>query len=128
MMSQSEAAGEIGVRLAEVAVFPGSARERAAALMRLLRERLGATFLACYKRSARAGRAPTMRTRARDERVSSIHPTLAHAARRMAGEWLATGVAGRGILDDPRFARWQRGGCLPGGARAGAVGVAGGAA
>ena len=124
MTSQSEAAGEIGLRLAEIAVLPGSARERDAALMRLLRERLGATFLACYKRTARAGRAPTIRTRARDERVSSIHPTLAHAARRMAGEWLATGVAGLCILDDPRCAGWQMAGCLPGGARAELVVVA----
>jgi signal transduction histidine kinase len=124
MISQSETAGEIGLRLAAIAVLPGSARERDAALMRLLRERLGAVFLACYKRSARAGRAPTIRARASDEGVPSIHPTLAHAARPMAGEWLATGVAGHCILDDPRFAGWQMAGCLPGGARAGLVVVA----
>lgn len=114
MIGQSGAAGEIALRLAETATSSGSARERDAALMRLLRERLGATFVACYKGRTRAGKTPEMRLRASDAGVTNVHPILTQAARRMAREWLAAGRASPCILDDPRFGSWQIASCLPG--------------
>jgi signal transduction histidine kinase len=115
MTGQSGAAGEIALRLAEIAVSAGSARERDAAIMRLLRERLRATFVACYKGRMRAGKAPEMRLRASDAGVTNVHSILTQAARDAARTWLATETAAPCVLDDSRFGGWQVTGCLPGG-------------
>jgi signal transduction histidine kinase len=115
MTGQSSVAGEIALRLAEIAISAGSARERDAAIMRLLRERLGATLIVCYKRQSRVGKAPTLRTRASDSGVIQPHPILTRAARDAVKTWLASEVATPCVLDDPRFGGWQVTGCLPGG-------------
>jgi signal transduction histidine kinase len=115
MSGQSGAAGEVALRLAEIAVSMGSARERDAAIMRLLRERLGATFMACYERQTRVGKAPTLRTRASDLGVIHPHPILTQAARDAAKTWLTTEIATPCVLDDPRLGGWRVIGCLPGG-------------
>ena len=57
MTGQAGAAGEIALRLAEIATSSGNARERDAAILRLLREHLGATFIAVYLGKKRAGKA-----------------------------------------------------------------------
>ena len=115
MTGQPGAAGEIALRLAEIATSSGNARERDAAILRLLRERLGATFIAVYSGKKRAGKAPTLRTRASDEGVIHIHPFLVGTARDAAKVWLAGGVATPCVLDDPRFGGWQVAGCLSSG-------------
>ncbi|HEY7021109.1 MAG TPA: HAMP domain-containing sensor histidine kinase [Ktedonobacterales bacterium] len=115
MTSQSGAAGEIALRLAEIATSSENVYVRDAAIMRLLRERLGATFIAVYKAKTRAGKTPTLRIRASDESVIHPHPFLERAARDAARVWLASGVATPCVLDDPRFGGWQVAGCLPGG-------------
>jgi signal transduction histidine kinase len=112
MTSQGGAAGEIALRLAEIATSPENARARDAAMMRLLRERLKTTFIAVYKARMRAGKAPTLRTQASDEGVIRPHPFLVKAARDAARVWLAAGAATRCVLDDPRFGGWQVAGCL----------------
>lgn len=122
MTGQESAAGEIALRLAGIAVSAGSARTRNTAMLRLLRECLGATLIGCYKRTAHAGKAPSLRTRASDARVA--HPVLIGSARDAARNWLATGVAAPCVVDDPRFGGWQVAGCLPGGASAGLAVVA----
>ncbi|HEY7092644.1 MAG TPA: HAMP domain-containing sensor histidine kinase, partial [Ktedonobacterales bacterium] len=114
MTSQSGAAGEIALRLAEIATSAENARERDAAIMRLLREQLGATFIAVYKAKKRAGKAQTLRTRASDEGVIHTHPFLVRTARDAAKVWLASGAATPCVLDDSRFGGWQVAGCLPG--------------
>ncbi len=88
MTGQSGAAGEIALRLAEIATSSENARERDAAIMRLLRERLGATFVAVYLGKKRAGKASTLRTRASDEGVIHIHPIPREGCAR-CGEGLA---------------------------------------
>jgi signal transduction histidine kinase len=115
MTSQSGAAGEIALRLAEIAASAGNAREHDAAIMRLLRERLKAMFVAVYKGNARVGKAPTLRACASDERLSHIHPFLVRAARRVANVWLAAGRTAPCILNGPDFTGWQMMGRLPGG-------------
>ena len=115
MTGQSGAAGEIALRLAEIATSSENARERDAAIMRLLRERSGATFVAVYLGKKRAGKASTLRTRASDEGVIHLHPFLVRAARDAARVWLASGVATPCVLDDPRFGGWQVAGCLSSG-------------
>jgi signal transduction histidine kinase len=109
------AAGEIALRLAAIAASAGGARERDTAIMRLLRERLGATFAACYTCGTRAGKAPGARLRASDSSVTSIYPILTRAARQIAREWLAAGRASQRVLNDLRLGRGQVAGCLPGG-------------
>ena len=115
MTGQSGAAGEIALRLAEIATSSENARERDAAIMRLLRERLGRDVCRLYSGKKRAGKAPTLRTRASDEGVIHIHPFLVGTARDAAKVWLASGAATSCVLDDPRFGGWQVAGCLPGG-------------
>jgi signal transduction histidine kinase len=115
MTAQGGAAGEIALRLAEIATSSENARARDAAIMRLLREQLQTTFIAVYKAQTRAGKAPALRTRASDDGVIHIHPHLARAARDAARVWLATGAATPCFLDDPRFGGWQVAGCLSGG-------------
>jgi signal transduction histidine kinase len=115
----SEAAGELGLRIAEIAVAGGSARRRDDAIVHLVRERLAASHVACYERKTSAGKSPTVQTRANDARLSPIHPQLARAARQVASAWLRTGTAGRCALIGPRFGGWEIAGCLPGGASAG---------
>jgi signal transduction histidine kinase len=115
MTGQSGAAGEIALRLAEIATSSENARERDAAIIRLLREHLGATFIAVYKAKIHAGKAPTLRTRASDEGVLHTHPFLVRAARDAAQAWLASGAATPCVLDVPRFGGWQVAGCLSGG-------------
>jgi signal transduction histidine kinase len=115
MTGQSGAAGEIALRLAEIATSSGSARERDAAMMRLLRERLAATYVACSQQITRAGKARGMRLRASDVDVINIHPILTRAARDAARAWLAAGATTSHVLDDPRFGGWQVAGCLPDG-------------
>jgi signal transduction histidine kinase len=112
-MTRQHGAGEIALRLAEIATSSEHARERDAAIMRLLRERLGATYIACSQHIRRAGRAQGMRLRASDVDVNNTHPVLTHAARQMAREWLAVGSARQRMLDDPRFSGWRVSGCLP---------------
>jgi signal transduction histidine kinase len=115
MTGQSGAPGEIALRLAEIARSSENARERDAAIMRLLREQLKTTFIAVYKAKTRAGKAPALRTRASDESVIPPHPFLVRAARDAARAWLASRVATPCVLSDPRFGGWQVAGCLPGG-------------
>jgi signal transduction histidine kinase len=109
----ADVAGEIGLRLAEIANSSENARKREAAIVRLLRVRLGATYVACSQRITRAGHARGMRLRASDADAMTIHPILTQAARLLAREWLAAGRASQCILDDPRFSGWQVSGCLP---------------
>jgi signal transduction histidine kinase len=115
MTGQPGAAGEIALRLAEIATSSENARERDAAIMRLLRERLGATYAACSQQITRTGKARGMRLRASDVDVINSHPILTRAARDAARGWLATGVATPCVLDDPRFGGWQVAGRLLGG-------------
>jgi signal transduction histidine kinase len=115
MTGQSGAPGEIALRLAEIATSSENVHARDTAIMRLLRERLGAAFVAVYLGKKRRGKAPTLRTRASDEGVIHIHPFLVRAARDAARAWLASRVATPCVLNDPRFGGWQVAGCLPGG-------------
>jgi signal transduction histidine kinase len=124
MTGQSSVAGEIALRLAEIATSSENARERDAAIMRLLRERLVATYVACSQQITRAGKARGMRLRASDVDVIDIHPILTRAARDAARGWLAAGATTAHVLADPHFGGWQIAGCLLGGAQAGLVVVA----
>ena len=81
MTSQGGAPGEIALRLARIATTSENAHARDAAMMRYLRERLGATVITVYKAKTRAGKAPTLRTRASDESVIHSHPFLVKTAR-----------------------------------------------
>jgi signal transduction histidine kinase len=114
MTGQGGVAGEIALRLAEIATVAGSARERDATTLRLLRERVGATFIASYKKHARSGKAPTLRLCASDEGVIRVNPALVRAARHVARERLMVGGAARYVLDDPRVGGWRVAGCLAG--------------
>jgi signal transduction histidine kinase len=118
MTSQGGAAGEIALRLAEIATSTGGVGERDIAILRLLRAQLKTTFIAVYKAKTRAGKALTLRTRASDEGVINTHPYLVKVARDAARVWLAAGVATPCVLEDTRFGGWQVAGCLPGGAHA----------
>src|SRR5262245_35748039 len=101
MTGRGAVAGEVALGLAESAPAAGSASARDIATMRLLRERLGATFVACYRQRPRGGKAPTVRLRASDAGVSHAHPILIRAARAAARAWMATGAATPCALDDP---------------------------
>jgi signal transduction histidine kinase len=114
MTGQPGAAGEIALRLAEIATSSENASARAAAIIRLLREQLGATFIAVYKAKTRAGKTPTLRTRVSDEGDIHSHPFLVRAARDAARLWLAAGAATPCVLDVPRFGGWWVAGLLLG--------------